>query len=89
MNLRPKLINTTNSMKAKLILKSLADLTANALGFAAATPGRAMNVSKQILGPAVRLTRREIRTARRRSASFMREIYARASAPWPRGGLNE
>jgi hypothetical protein len=32
--------------KAKLILKSLADLPANALGFAASAPGRAMHASK-------------------------------------------
>jgi hypothetical protein len=82
-------------MKAKIILKSLADLPANALGFAASAPGRAMNASKQILGAGVRATRREIRAARRRSTEFARSIYARANAPfenivpWQRGGLNE
>ena len=82
-------------MKPKLILKSLADLPANALSLAASVPGRAMNISKQALGPAVRMTRRELRAARRKSAALARDIYARASAPfqaitpWQRGGLNE
>ena len=82
-------------MKAKIILKSLADLPANALGFAASAPGRAMNTSKQMLGASVRATRREIRAARQRSARFARVFYARANAPfqsivpWQRGGLNE
>ena len=78
-------------MKTKLILKSLADLPGNVLSLAASAPGRAMNVTKQ----AVRATRREIRAARKRSAEFARDIYARASAPfqsitpWQRGGINE
>ena len=82
-------------MKPKLILKSLADLPANTFAFAASAPGRAMNASKQVIGPAVRATRREIRAARRRSAAFARDIYARASlpfqsiTPWQRGGINE
>ena len=82
-------------MKPKLILKSLADLPANALSLAASMPGRAANVSNQILGPAVRATRREVRAARRNSAAFARSLYASASAPfqsitpWQRGGINE
>ena len=82
-------------MKPKLILKSLADISANALSLAASMPGRAVSVSKQVLGPAVRVTRREIRDARKRSAAFACDIYTRASAPfrhvtpWQRGGLNE
>lgn len=82
-------------MKPKLILKSLADLPANALSLAAYMPGRAVNISKQALGPAVRVTRREFYAARKRSAAFARDIYDRASAPfqsitpWQRGGLNE
>lgn len=81
-------------MKAKIILKSLTDLPTNALGFAAAAPGRAMNASKQMLGAGARATRREIRDARRRSAKFVRDFYARVNAPfsitpWQRGGLNE
>jgi hypothetical protein len=82
-------------MKPKLILKSLADLPANALSLAASIPGRAVNVSKQVLEPAARVTRREIRAAGIRSAEFARDLYARASAPfqtatpWQRGGINE
>ena len=82
-------------MKPKLILKSLADIPANALSLAASMPGRAMNASRQMLGPAVRATRREIRAARKNSTAFARDIYVRASAPfqsttpWQRGGLNE
>jgi hypothetical protein len=82
-------------MKPKLILKSLADIPANALSLAASMPGRAVNVSKQVLGPTMRVTRRELRAARRDSAAFARDIYARASAPFQsitpqqRGGINE
>jgi len=82
-------------MKANIILKSLADLPANAFSFVASAPGRAMNASKQMLGAGVRATRREIRAARRSSAQFARDIYSRASAPfnnitpWQRGGINE
>ena len=82
-------------MKPKLILKSLADIPANALSLAASMPGRAVNASKQILGPAARVTRREVHAARQQSAAFARDIYARTSAPfqsitpWQRGGLNE
>lgn len=82
-------------MKPKIILKSLADIPANAMSLAASMPGRAVNVSKQFFGPAMRATRREIRSARRDSAAFARDIYARASAPfqsitpWQRGELNE
>ncbi len=78
-----------------MILKSLADIPANALSLAASMPGRAVNASKQMLGPTVRATRREIRATRESSAAFARNIYARASAPfqsitpWQRGGLNE
>ena len=82
-------------MKPKLILKSLADIPANALSLAASMPGRAVNASRQKLGPAVRATRREIRAARKSSAAFAHAIYARAgtpfqsTTPWQRGGLNE
>ncbi len=82
-------------MKPKLILKSLADIPANALSLAASMPGRAMSASKQMLGPAVCATRREVRAARKSSAAFARAIYARAGAPfqsitpWQRGGINE
>lgn len=81
--------------KAKLILKSLADLPATALTLAASMPGRAVSASKQVLAPAVRLTRREIRAARRQSAALIRDIQARSRSPldsitpWRRGGINE
>jgi len=65
-------------MKTKLIVESLAELPGNVLSLAASAPGRVVNVSKQ----AVRATRREIREARRRSAEFARNFYARASAPF-------
>ena len=81
--------------KAKIILKSLADLPANTLTLAASVPGRAMEFTKRMLTPPVRATRRQIRTARRHSAEIFRDIYARAHTPmrdvipWSRGGLNE
>ncbi len=81
--------------KAKLILNSLADLPVNTFAFAASVPGRAVEMTKQVLTPPVRATRREIREARRRSANVMTELYARSKSPllnvqpWPRGGLNE
>lgn len=83
------------TMKAKTILRSLADLSADLLASGASAPRQAMNVSRQMLGAGVQATRREIRAARRRSAEFARGIYARAHAPfrctqpWLRGGLNE
>lgn len=82
-------------MKPKLILKSLAEIPASALSLAASMSGRAVNVSKQVLGPAVRMTRRELRAARGNSAALARDIYARAGSPfpsittWQRGGINE
>lgn len=82
-------------MKAAISLKSLADLPANALSFAASAPGWAMNASKQMLGATARATRREIRAAGLRSGEFARNIFVRANVPfesiqpWQRGGLNE
>ena len=82
-------------MKAKLILKSLADLPANTFNFAVAAPGRAAAMTRQVLAPPVRATRRQLRAARRQSFQFMDEFSARARAPlqlvdvWSRGGLNE
>lgn len=82
-------------MKPELILKSPADIPADALSFAVTLPARAASASKQDLGPAERTRRREIRDARRRSTEFARDVYARASTPfdnftpWQRGGLNE
>lgn len=82
-------------MKHKLILKSLAELPANALNLAASAPGHAMQATRNLLAPPVRATRRQIREARRRSGQFIAAIKARSLAPldniqpWPRGGLNE
>ena len=82
-------------MKPNLVLKSLADVPANALSLIASMPGRAVNATNQILGPVVSATRRELHAARQNSAAFAREIYARASVPfqsitpWQRGGINE
>ena len=81
--------------KAKIILKSLADLPANAFTLAVSVPGRAIQFSKQVLTPPARATRRQIRAARRDSAESFRDIYARAHTPmrdiipWSHGGLNE
>jgi hypothetical protein len=82
-------------VKTQITLKSLAELPANTFAFAASAPGRTMNASKQLLGPAAQATRRQIRSARRGAAAFARDLYARARAPfqgiqpWPRGGINE
>lgn len=82
-------------MKAKLVLKSLADLPANTFNFAVAVPVRAAAMTRQVLAPPVRATRRQMRAARQGSANFMQDFYARAGAPmqinqaWSRGGLNE
>jgi hypothetical protein len=87
--------NRAMKLKPKLILKSLTDIPANALSLAASMPGRAVDVSKHVIGPAVHVTRREIRDARKRSTEIARDIYTRASAPfpsitpWQRGGINE
>jgi hypothetical protein len=81
-------------MKAKIILKSLAELSANTLSLAASAPERALNRSRQLLAPSARATRREIRLARQRSVKLMRELYARANAPfqsslpWPHAGMS-
>lgn len=78
-------------MKPKLLLKSRTDLPAKTLALAAGVPGRALNASQKT----VRATRRQVLEARRRSAAFARDLYARATAPfhclaaWSRGGLNE
>ena len=82
-------------MKAKIILKSLADLPTNTLSLAASVSERAMNVSRSTFGVTTRATRREIRAAKRRAVEFARAFRAQANAPlesalrWQRGGLNE
>ena len=80
---------------AKIILKSLADLPTNDFTLAVSIPGRAMQLSRQVLTPSARATRRQIRAARRHSAKSFRDVYARAHTPlrnvipWSHGGLND
>ena len=82
-------------VKAKTILKSLAELPAETLALAVSVPGKAVQLSKQVLLPPARATRRQIRAARWHTVGIFRDIQARAHAPlrdvipWPRGGLNE
>ncbi len=81
--------------KAKIILKSLAELPANTLQIVASAPGRAMSVTRNVLAPPVRVTRRQIRAAQQFSMAVAKDIYRRANEPfrsnipWVRGGLNE
>lgn len=81
--------------KAKIIFKSLADLPGNTLALAAGAPGRAVQITRHIVTPPMRATRRHFRIARQRSASVFQDIYRRANTPfqfvqpWSRGGLNE
>ncbi len=82
-------------MKTKVVLKSLSDLSANTLAFAASVPVRGAGLAKQVLAPPIRATRREIRAARRNSLALMQALVAKAQnrwhkiRPWSRGGLNE
>ena len=66
--------------KAKLILKSLADLPANTLEVVGLVPMHASEMTKRILAPPVRATRRQIRAAHRRSAEFIKDLSMRANA---------
>jgi hypothetical protein len=81
--------------QTRTILKSLTDLPADTFALAASVPERALAATRQALSPPVRMTRRQIRAARRRSAEFMNSIRLRVLTPlqlpppWPRGGLNE
>lgn len=86
--------------KAKLILKSLTDLPADALALAGSVPGRAIEMTRRVMAPPVRATRRQVRAAQQRSAQFIKDLSARANAPlktnhswshggWSHGGLNE
>ena len=68
--------------RAKLILKSLADLPANACDQILAAPQRAASATRQLVVPPVQATRRQLREARRRSVVFMEDIYRRAQAPF-------
>lgn len=81
--------------KAKIILKSLADLPANTLHLVASAPARAASATRNVLSSPIRATRRQIRAAGSRSLAVMQSIYDRANSPfrsnipWVRGGLNE
>ena len=81
--------------KASIILKSFAELPSDAIHFVVRAPARAVSATRQVLAPPVRMTRRQIRAARKRSSEFMVAITARSVTslhniqPWPRGGLNE
>jgi hypothetical protein len=46
------------TMKTKIIVKSLADFSANALSLSASVPGRAMNASRLTLGATARASAR-------------------------------
>jgi len=86
--------------KTKIILKSMADLPANTLALAASVPPRAIEMTKQVLTPPVRATRRQVRAARQHSVKFIKDLTARANTPfkltipesyggWSHGGLND
>ena len=81
--------------RAKIILKSLADLPANTLHLVASAPARAASATRHVLAPPVQATRRQIHLARQISVTFVQDIYQRANAPfrsnipWASGGLNE
>lgn len=81
--------------KAKIILKSLAELPANTLQLVASAPGWAVNATRSVLVPPARVTRRQISAAQQFSMAVANDIYRRANAPfrsnipWARGGLNE
>ena len=65
---------------AKFILKSFTDLPANTLEVVGLVPVQASKMTKRILTPPVRATRRQIRAARRRSAEFIKDLSIRANA---------
>jgi hypothetical protein len=68
-------------MKTKFTLKSLADLPVNTLALAASVPLRAIEITKQVLTPPIRATRRQVRAARQRSIKFIQGLSDRANAP--------
>ena len=79
----------------KLILKSLADLPTNTLALATSVPLRAIKMTRRVLTPPVRVSRRQVRAARNRSVKFIKDLSARANAPLKltipgsSGGLND
>lgn len=82
-------------MKAKLVLKSLADLPANTLSLTASLPRRTLVFSKLLLAAPTQAAQRQISDARSHSLAVMEDIYRRANTPfrsvhpWLHGGLNE
>ena len=81
--------------KAKLILKSLADLPANSLAMATSVSMRAIETTRHAMTQPMQATRQQVRAARQVSAQFMKGLSERANAPlkidncWSHGGLNE
>lgn len=81
-------------MKAKLILKSLADLPADTLALAASAPGRAAEATRQIFRALLHPPQNQIRDTFQTPVGVMRPAYLRAAAPatrhhpWLRGGWN-
>jgi hypothetical protein len=86
--------------KTRFILKSLADLPANTLALVASVPLRTIEMTKRVMTPPVRATRRQVRAARQRSVKFIQDLSARANVPlkqtislwhggWSHGGLND
>ena len=77
--------------KAKIILKSLAELPADAFAFVASVPERAREASRQVFVPTAKSAAPD-----RNAAAFGALALACAAPnrvpqqePWPRGGLNE
>ena len=100
MHFKAKYGRSKMKTKTKFILKSLADLPANTLALAASVPLRAIEMTKRVLTPPARATRRQVRAARQRSVTFIKDLSARANAPlkltiprwhrgWSHGGLND
>jgi hypothetical protein len=74
--------NESMKTKTKFILKSLAELPANALALVGSVPGRAREMTQRVLVPPLQGTRRQIRAAHRRSAEFIKDLSTRASTPF-------
>ena len=71
-------------MKAKLILKSLADLPTNAWLRAASMPRRTLNFSRQLLAAPTQSARRQLADARSHSSAVMQDMYRRINTPFRR-----
>ena len=82
-------------MKPDFKIKSAAETPPLPLLVAESKPSRAWGVSKQFVGPVVRMKRGEVLAARKEEAAIGRGIQVRASvwlqsiALWQRGGINE